>query len=258
MRIVQLSDLHLTDDARPLYGHVHTEAAAQAACRAVLRLVPAADLLLLTGDLANGGAVAAYRRLKTWLAASGVPYALVPGNHDDRAGLRQVFPEQGWAENGLCCQRLDGVEGSLLLLDTLIPGAEEGELGARQMDWLGQACPVDRPVLLAMHHPPFTVGIPGMDAIRCRGEAALKHWLAGRDNVEGLLCGHVHRFVATSFAGRPALVAPSPAHQIAFVPGPLAYTLEPGGLLVHDWQPGERLVSHYLPVSPAEIHVYGE
>lgn len=256
MRIAQLSDLHLTDDGHPLYGHVDTEGAARAACRAVARLAPAADLLLLTGDLANGGAVQAYRRLKGWLAELGMPYALIPGNHDSRTGLREVFSEQDWSVGDQCCRRLDYAKGSLLLLDTLIPGAEEGAVGEQQMEWLHRACPIDRPVLLAMHHPPFTVGIPGMDAIRCRGEAALQDWLAGRANVEALLCGHVHRFVATTFAGRPALVAPSPAHQIVFGPGPLAYTLEPGGFLVHDWQPGERLTSHYLPVNPAEVRVY--
>jgi 3',5'-cyclic AMP phosphodiesterase CpdA len=111
--------------------------------------------------------------------------------------------------------------------------------------------------LLALHHPPFTVGIAGMDAIRCRGEDRLAGWLARHDGVEALLCGHVHRFVSTTFADRPAITAPSPAHQIALQDGPLAYTLEGGGYLLHEWLPGERLLSHYVPAQVGPTQVYG-
>lgn len=194
--------------------------------------------------------------LRSRLASLSFPYALLPGNHDDRDGLREVFPEQAWSANALCCQRVDLGSGSLLLLDTVVPGEEWGEVTTEQLNWLDQACPASRPVLLAQHQPPFLVGIAGMDAIRCRGDDLLAQWLAGRDVVEALLCGHVHRFVSTSFAGRPARIAPSPAHQIALQDGPLAYTLEPGGYLLHDWSPGERLVTHYVPAEMEYVHVY--
>ncbi len=256
MRIAQLSDLHLTDDGSPLYGHVDTEGAARQAVQTIADLIPRPDFLLLTGDLADGGSDQAYRRLRQWLERAGIPYALVPGNHDQRATLRRVFPEQGWPADGLCCQRVDCGEGALVLVDSQIPGEEAGEIGPQQQTWLEALGLMDRPTLLVMHHPPFAVGIPGMDAIRCRGSDDLAVWMARQPAVEALLCGHVHRFVSSTFAGRPALIAPSPAHQIAYGPGPLAYTLEPGGFLLHDWRPGQGLITHYLPVWPAAVHVY--
>lgn len=256
MRIVQLSDLHLTADARPLYGVVDTEAALQSALRRLAALDPPVDLLLLSGDLVNGGAAPGYLRLRQALGDRLAATVVMPGNHDSRQELRAAFPEQAWSGAPLCCQRRDVGGATLLLLDSTVPGEEWGEVGDFQLAWLDAHCPAERPVLLCLHHPPFAIGVAGMDAIRCRGEARLAAWLADRPNVEALLHGHVHRFVVTTFCGRPAITAPSPAHQIALQDGPLAYTLEGGGFLLHDWQPGVRLLTHYVPVEAAPVHVY--
>ena len=246
MRIVQLSDLHLS--SQPLYGVVDTLGALDMALQR-LTAGPAPDLLLLSGDLVSSGRREEYALLCSRITALPFPCALLPGNHDDRDNLRAAFGTQAWTPPPLCCQRIDLNGGTLLLLDCIVPGEEWGQVAAPQIDWLESACPRRRPVLLALHHPPFSVGIEGMDRIRCRGQASLAAWLARHEEVEALLCGHVHRFVSTTFAGRPAIVAPSPVHQIALQDGPLAYTLEPGAYLVHDWLPGERLCSHCLPVA---------
>lgn len=256
MRIAQLSDLHLTPDGRPLYGRVDCEGALHAALARIAALRPLPELLLLSGDLANAGDQATYRRLRQALEKTVLPWLVMPGNHDAREALREVFPDQRWEAEPLCCQRWEGAGGRLLCLDTLVTGEEHGEIGPEQMDWLKEAANPRQPTLLCLHHPPVAVGIAGMDAIRCRGEDLLSAWLTTRPEIEGLLCGHVHRFVSTAFAGRPALVAPSPAHQIALQEGPLAYTLEPGGFLVHDWRPGLSLTSHLVPVASAPVYVY--
>lgn len=254
MKIAQLSDLHLTADAQLLYGTVDTEAAFRAALERLKALDPSPDLLILSGDLANDGDAGTYDRLRK--ALGDLPYAVMPGNHDSRTALRAAFPGQAWSGHPLCCQRLDDGEATLLLLDSIVPGEEGGEIGEAQIAWLEAACPDERPALLFQHHPPFDIGVPGMDAIRCRGEARLAAWLDRKPKVAALLCGHVHRLVATTFAGRPAFTAPSTAHQIALQEGPLAYTFEPGGFLLHDWQPGQRLVTHYVPAARAPVHVY--
>lgn len=256
MKIAQFSDLHLTADAQLLYDTVDTEAAFHTALQRLKALDPLPDFLILTGDLANEGDGRTYGRLRKVLAGLALPYAVMPGNHDSRAELRAAFPGQAWAGEPLCCQRRDVGAGTVLLLDSIVPGKEGGEIADAQIAWLEAACPDEQPVLLCQHHPPFDIGIAGMDAIRCRGETRLADWLNRRPNVAALLCGHVHRFVATTFAGRPAFTAPSTAHQIALQSGPLAYTLEPGGFLLHDWQPGARLLTHYVPVARAPVHVY--
>ena len=252
MRIVQLSDLHL----RPgrLYSGIDPWQCLALACDRVRRLAP--DLVLLSGDLADDGSLATYQRLAGVLDGLRTPYAVLPGNHDERSALRQAFSTQPWSHAVLACQRVDVGEFSLLLVDCVIPGEEGGELRAEQIDWLTRHCPDERRVALVLHQPPFSVGIAGMDAIACRGEALLADWMTARPQVECLLCGHVHRFVSTVFAGRPAMTAPSTVHQIALQDGPLAYTTEGGGLLVHDCPPGGVWRTHYLPLAAAPVVVY--
>ena len=252
MRIVQISDLHL----RPglLYSGIDPWCALRQALDRVAGLAP--DLLLLSGDLADDGESATYRQLADWLEDSGWRYAVLPGNHDVRAPFLSAFAGQAWAHGRLACQRVDCGEVSLLLVDTLIPGAEGGEVGGEHLDWLEAHCPATGRVVLVLHHPPFRVGIAGMDAIGCQGAPALAAWLSGKPQVEMMLCGHVHRHVVTAFAGRPAMTAPATVHQIAFQDGPLAYTTEPGALLVHDCLPGEPWRTQRLPLTRAPVTVY--
>ncbi len=255
MWIAHLSDLHLTADDQPLYGRVYTRSAFCLALERIAGLKRQPDLLLLTGDLANGADGRAYRFLQQQLIQLGLPFCLLPGNHDGRETMAEVFPGAfaGWQGR---VGYLDLPEGRLLLLDTSVPGKEWGSVTKDEVARLEGL--LQGPVLLAMHHPPFAVGIPGMDRIACRGEVQSLGQRLGQRGVEGLLCGHVHRHVSTCFHGIPAQVAPSPAHQIALDAGPLAYTLEPGGFLLHDWEPGRHLISHYLPVQAAPVHVYAE
>ena len=254
MRIVQLSDLHL----RPglLYSGIDPWQALENALLRLAGLVPRPDLLLLTGDLADDGAPVSYARLATRLAALDIPYAVLPGNHDQPAALKAAFPNQAWAPIDPACQRLDFADCSLLLLDTSVAGEEWGELSSETLSWLESACPTERRVLLALHHPPFAVGIPGMDVIACRDGERLARWLAKRPNVEALLCGHVHRHVVTAFAGHLAMTCPSTVHQIAFGQGGLAWTNEMPGMLVHDLPSGQALGTHYLPVAAAPVVSY--
>ncbi len=256
MRIVQLSDLHL----RPglLYSGIDPWQALENALLRLTGLVPQPDLLLLSGDLADDGAPLTYARLATRLAAMDIPYAALPGNHDQPAALKAASPTQAWAPIDAACQRLDFSDFSLLLLDTSVPGEEWGELSTETLSWLESACPSERRVLLALHHPPFPVGIPGMDVIACRAGERLARWLATRPNVEALLCGHVHRHVVTAFAGCLAITCPSTVHQIALGQGGLAWTNEMPGMLVHDLQPGLALRTHYLPVAAAPVVLYAD
>ena len=82
MRIAQISDLHLTPDGSLLYGSVNTWAAFASVLLRLATLEPRPDFLMVTGDLAEGGDAATYRRLADRLGEVGIPFAVIPGNHD--------------------------------------------------------------------------------------------------------------------------------------------------------------------------------
>lgn len=259
MLIAQLSDPHVVAPGTLLYDCVDTGALFAAAIRRVAGLDPAPDLVVVSGDLVNEGSAREYARVRALLGPLQMPWQVMAGNHDDRGPLRAAFPDQGFGNDGLCCAKRTMGDLCLLFLDTTIPGEEGGEIADAQLAWLDEACAPGCDCLLFLHHPPFATGIAGLDAIACRGSARLADWLHRHTEVRALACGHVHRPIVASFAGRPCVTAPSVAHQIVCdlsgAPDALAWCREPPGFLLHRWHDGE-LVTHVLPVDESAAHPY--
>ncbi|UCI30242.1 metallophosphoesterase [Mesorhizobium sp. B4-1-4] len=165
MKIIQLSDPHLMAPGGLLYGS--DPLAGLDACLADIGENHAdADLVVISGDLTNDGERAAYAALHERLAQFSPPCRLMLGNHDDRAVFLEMFPHA--AEQGFVQSVFDGSEGRLILLDTLDSGQVEGRLCAARLGWLDERLQEahDRPVFLFMHHPPFRIHMPVLDAVK--------------------------------------------------------------------------------------------
>jgi 3',5'-cyclic-AMP phosphodiesterase len=256
MLIAQLSDLHVCAPGRLLGGAVDTNAMARAGVRALQAQRPVPDALLLSGDLVEAGGAAEYRHLLELLVPIEWPIYPLAGNHDERATLREALGSRMGPHRAAMADFLQ-YEASLgplrlLALDTVVPRQPHGALCARRLDWLRERLQADaRPVVIAMHHPPFATGIGHMDDMGLReGTAALESLVSARPQVQAVLCGHLHRSIQTRFGGALASTCPSPAHQIALNLQGLApdgYVMEPPGFQLHLWH-GQRLVSHTMPI----------
>jgi 3',5'-cyclic AMP phosphodiesterase CpdA len=180
-----------------------------------------------------------------------LPLLVLPGNHDDRALLRQAMGTIAYPppEGEFLHRVVDDLPVRIVALDTQVPGRPEGALCPRRLGWLADrlAEAPGRPTLIAMHHPPFVTGIGHMDAMRCFDDVALAKVLRSAPGVERLVCGHVHRPVTVRWAGMVASIAPSTAHQVALdlVEGaPARWTGEPPAIALHAWAPEIGFVSH--------------
>ncbi|HLS67854.1 MAG TPA: phosphodiesterase [Kiloniellales bacterium] len=260
MLIAQLSDPHVMPAGELAFGRLDTgEMLGQAVSR-VLQLDPLPDVVLLTGDLADGGAPGSYRELRRRLAPLSMPLYLMPGNHDERGALREAFPEAAYLRQDpdFLHFAVDLGQLRLIALDSLVPGQVHGALCAHRLEWLAQRLEEqrDKPVLMAIHHPPFTTGIARMDAYGMQqGAAEFAEIVARHPRVERLLCGHLHRSIQARWAGTLAMTAPSTAHQITLdlrAEADLTMRMEPPGLLLHHWIDGQGLVSHLLPIGDFE------
>jgi len=261
MLLCQITDLHIKQDAKLAYGRVDTAAALARCIERVNALRPRPDAVVITGDLVDIGRAEEYRCLRGYLDALAMPYYLLVGNHDHREHLRAAFPDHAYLQQGgeFVQYALDLGPLRLIALDTQAPPTSGGTLCASRLDWLSAelAAADGRPVVVAMHHPPFRTGIAHMDAIGL--DAAATAVLAERirpwPNVERILCGHLHRPIQVRFAGTLALTCPAPAHQVALdldPAGPSAFVMEPGGFMLHLWDPAQGLVSHQACVAVAD------
>lgn len=256
MLIVQLSDLHVRPSGVPAYGVVPVNSLLTRAIATLRALDPQPDAVVLSGDLTDCGLPAEYEMLRRLLEPLAMPVYMIPGNHDRRGPLREVFA--GWPTFGDDPEFVDFVadQGGLRLIgvDTVVPGHDHGALCERRLRRLRAALAEapDRPALLVLHHPPFACGIGHMDAIRLLdGADGLRDVVAANPRIERVLCGHHHRPVQARWAGTVAQIAPSVAHQVEFRMAPGAegmFIMEPPAFLVHAWVEGTGVVTHHVYV----------
>lgn len=254
MLIAQISDTHIKPEGALAYRRVDTSAFLARAIDHILHLDPRPDVVLGTGDLVDGASDAEYTRLRHLLAPLPMPVYLIPGNHDDRDGLRRAFPDHTYMpREGFIQYVVDDGPVRLIALDTLIPGKPGGRVDEERVRWLDArlAEAPAKPTAIFMHHPPFATGIGYMDAIGLEGADLLAAVVTKHPQVERVLCGHLHRTIQARFAGTIAMTAPGTAHQVALDVRPnqgLSLTLEPPGYGLHLWRPGAGLVSHVVTV----------
>jgi 3',5'-cyclic-AMP phosphodiesterase len=259
MLIAQISDCHIVEPGSRFADRADSADGLRRAIETIVNLPVAPDLVLLTGDLVNDGTSAQYDRLLELLAEVDIPMLPIPGNHDDRGQLRARFPEV--LPSGTADDPLDVVHDigpiRIVALDTTIPGRNDGDLTDRQLVWLDEQLgrAPDRPTIVAQHHPPISSGMVWMDATS--GFAASDREavvIARHPQVEAVVSGHLHRSLQRRYAGTVSITCPSTAGTLALAlrSGPVEYTSEPTGLLLHHWRAEAGLVSHLVPVGDFE------
>jgi len=261
MLLAQITDLHIKTPGALAYSRVDTAACLTRCVERLNALVPRPDAVLVTGDLVDFGTVDEYRHLAEILKPLRIPFYLLIGNHDDRAALREVFDasylHEGADQNGFVHYAFNLGALRIIALDSQIPHVSGGTLCDARLAWLEAQLDQsrDRPVIIALHHPPFATGIGHMDdmSLDTAASAKLASLLSRFPNVERVLCGHVHRPVHRRFAGTIASIAPSTAHQVVLdlrPDAPSAWTAEPGAFVLHQLMADGGVVSHHAYIDP--------
>jgi len=155
-KIAQITDLHLLDAGEALMGLDVNERLHRVLAHA-RTFDP--DAYFITGDCcAHIPIQEVYQQLRPLLDALGKPYYLTPGNHDDRAMLRNSFFLEGHGQ--------DSVKGlvqvgdqNFVFLDT-----SSGTVDEDQVNWLAKALKQYPNADVVMHHPPVPLGVRFMDA----------------------------------------------------------------------------------------------
>lgn len=249
--LLQLSDLHICEPGRLAYGRIETAPYLRQAVESIARLPQQPDAVVITGDLTDFGRAEEYAHLRRLLAPISAPVYLLPGNHDDRGQMRMSFPDHSYlGSSGYVQFSVPIGQMQLIALDTVVPGDSSGSLCTERLDWLEQQLHENqtRPVVIAMHHPPFETLIGHMDEIGLlKGAPELEALVSKFTNVERIICGHLHRSIQVRFGGTVASTAPSPAHQVSLDLAPNAaskWTLEPPGYCLHVLPSAGRMVTH--------------
>jgi 3',5'-cyclic AMP phosphodiesterase CpdA len=252
--IAQFSDLHVVAGPRNSEG-IDTAGGLERCIRHLRALDRTPDLLVLSGDLVDHGEPAEYARLRGMLSAVDMPLCLMPGNHDRRIALREVFSDHGYLRvSGRMHYHRDVRGLRVIALDSVIEGRDGGDLDEDQLLWLDGLLSDEPtlPALIFMHHPPAATGFSRMDRIAVAPESAerLGTIVARHRQVKAVFCGHVHRGVQRLWQGVLLSVCPSTAFQAKLRLGPGRFEpdlREAPAYQLHHWD-GRALVTHTVTV----------
>ena len=226
---------------------------------------PKPDLLLVTGDLVeHGDDEEAYNHMHALVGRWQGPMMWAVGNHDDRDVFKAEFPHVPADPNGFVQYEEDHGGVRWIVIDTLDEGRHGGMICELRGTWLADRLreKADQPTIIVLHHPPVDTGIEWMSALPCeqwvqRLEAIIRP--AGQ--VVAMIAGHVHRPIATSFAGKPLMIAPATAPQVALDLDPIDPLYPDGraliiadapGYALHYWD-GRELLTHFEIAGPRNV-----
>ncbi|HZA95896.1 MAG TPA: metallophosphoesterase, partial [Burkholderiaceae bacterium] len=130
MILCQISDLHIKPERRLAYGVVDTATMLERCVVQVNQLPQRPDAVIATGDLVDGGTAAEYSLLRELLSPLTMPLYLMPGNHDERQAMRQVFDDHPYLRSAspFIQYVINDFALRIIALDTVIPGQGGGSL----------------------------------------------------------------------------------------------------------------------------------
>ena len=216
IRVLQLTDLHVFADPQTgLYGIPTRETLSD-----VLALIQSRgeqfDHMVITGDHTHDELPESYQALRRMLDPWWDRIHMVPGNHDDRSLIREIFADRvPTTAAEFITFSIDAGAWRIIGLDSHRPGEVSGAVSDEQVEWLkGQLdAHGDGPVAIFMHHPPIQVGSPWLDALMLQDADRLLEVLSSSPQIQVVSCGHVHHEFEGQFGEAKVLATPSTGVQ---------------------------------------------
>ena len=274
--VMQLSDTHFGLPGNRSHGGFgyDTDVAFERVCEHAFRDGAHPDLIVITGDIADHGLEAEYKRANAALARLPVAANLCPGNHDFAEPFAAGLTASGLTRdrsvrrgNWLFLFVDSNFDGRAIVDDVVVdrPNRIEaiGGIGPQETAAIDAAIAADAAahVFIWLHHPPAMSGSffnPDYDA----EVAAI---VARHPQIRGIAGGHVHTDAISSLAGLPVFVCPALTVNFDIT----ANTLLPPGYRTYEFHGDGRVTSdchliddeawprRKLP-SPVIAHLKGE
>jgi Icc protein len=223
LRIIQISDCHVSADPDTLYRGQSADANLQKIVHLARQWNPA--LVLLTGDVSEDGSRESYEYTSGLLARTGVPVLALPGNHDDLEVMSRYFRLGPWEGPHVT----EAENWQLVLLDSTGPDRISGCFSASALKRIRASLDNNgrRHTLVALHHQPVPVGATWIDNYMLESPARFFEVIDESPQVRCISWGHVHHGFQVQRNGVTLLGAPSTVANS--IPGAQRFSLDPAG-----------------------------
>lgn len=201
-RFVHISDTHLHHD--PHYLENSAKYPAQALATVLietLRQLPFIPAFVLhTGDVVYQARSEAYSVMRDFAATLPCPVYYTAGNLDDASLMSSLLLNRETTATRLFYEvEINGVQ--LVCLDsncyTNAKGQYLGRIDDAQLEWLEHICrrSDERLLIVALHHPALTVGVPWLDQTMSliNGDQFHRVLQSAQHRLRGVFHGHIHQ-----------------------------------------------------------------
>ena len=221
LNILQLTDLHLSTNNAMHSCHQRFEAILNQALQQATAQHIECDLILVTGDLVSQIEPAIYDYIFAVLAATGVPFACIAGNHDvtDEVGCDLPFDQRKLVAHPadprlLSCHVIESDYWQILLLNSAIAGKVAGQIKEEDIDWLcAQLEHCDKSALLAVHHHLIPMESEWIDAYKMQNAEQFWQRTKDYDHLRVIINGHTHQEQVQHRNGVTVYTTPSTCYQ---------------------------------------------
>ncbi len=257
MLIAQISDTHISVPGKKAYSVASMADNLTHCVEHINQLTPRPDVVLITGDITYSDHPDEYRYAAELLTPLGMPWFVIPGNHDSRGNLKNCFDQVNCPvtsqilENDFINYVIEEFPLRLIALDSTRSKHPGGEFCDARAVWLEQQldAAADRPTMIFTHHPPVKMGVRETDIDGFIGAERLAAIIEKYHCVEQLICGHVHLPMFTRWHGSIVSAAPSIGLHLRLdltLQHPSQFCLDAPAFQLHHWTADSHLVTHTI------------
>ncbi len=207
MIIAQITDTHISADFKQVQ-RVNVVENFEKTLKSICAYNP--NLIVHTGDQCYIDSFSeTFRWTKEKLEETGVPYFVIPGNHDNSCEMALAYNmEKYLCERELYYSR-DFEEGRIVFMDS-----SRGYVSQKQLSWFEKQIDVEQNCLIFIHHP-MVEAVPYMDMNHSlQNKDELLAIISKSKNVKGVFCGHYHVNKIIYINQIPICITPSTFFQI--------------------------------------------
>ena len=211
LRLVQVTDCHIGEHRKHRLAGICTYDTFGEVLAEVAAIPFAPEMLIVTGDVAAQGKRPAYSLFAEQIRKLNIPYAWLPGNHDDFEIMQTSMTSAPY------WPLLELGNWRVISLNSAVRGQVNGFVTERELDFLDATLRIekDHPTVIFLHHPVVPVGCEWLDQQRTANAHEIEEIVAGASNVKAIFCGHVHQEFTADWAGCKVFTTPSTCFQFA-------------------------------------------
>ncbi|MAQ72835.1 MAG: hypothetical protein CMD49_00825 [Gammaproteobacteria bacterium] len=231
LKIIQITDLHLSANKSTLIHDINTYESAQRIINTIKDKHNDLNALVLTGDLVMDESHEGYEHLSVLLKPIGCPIFLVPGNHDSLTEIQWLSEKPNFYNDNFMVYN----HWIIFMFNSKKNGALEGALDEQEIFNFEQLLGIypEKNFLIFVHHPLVKIDSDWMDGMRIENPEKVKNLIENNSNVKAVSSGHVHQEHVVQLGNTQIFTTPSTCYQ--FKPHAKKFALD------HSTNPGYRV-----------------